>query len=108
MELDEYPHEVTFLVQTKVPDGSGGYKIEWTPVLTILAFMDTPTSREIFQAQQLQNPLDRNLYYAYRNDIHVNMRCTFLAETYELVGKPQDQSSQKEVMKVPLKLVANG
>ncbi|WP_162920114.1 phage head closure protein [Paenisporosarcina cavernae] len=108
MHSNEYPHQVTFLEQTKIPDGSGGYEIVWKAVLTISAFMDTPSSGEIFQAQQLQNPLDRNLYYSYRTDIHENMRCAFLAETYELVGKPQDQGGQHEVMKVSLKLVANG
>lgn len=105
---DEFPHVVTFQTYTKVPDGGGGYTQRWADVLTIDAFMDTPSSKELFEAMQLQNPLDRNLYYEYRTDINEKMRCTFEGETYELVGKPQDQGGQHEVMKVPLKLVAHG
>lgn len=102
----EYPHIVIFKTLTKVSDGAGGYVQSWTPTLTIQGFLDTPSSREIFTAQQLQNPLDRNLYYAYRVDIDAKMRCTCEGDTYELVGKPQDQGGQHEVMKVALKLVA--
>lgn len=105
MLLDEYPHTVTFQSLKKVSDGGGGYVEKWSNVLTISGFMDTPSSREIFQAMQLQNPLDRNLYYPYRTDVNEKMRCAFEGETYELIGKPQDQGGQHEVMKVPLKLV---
>lgn len=108
MLLDEFPHEVTFQALTKVSDGGGGHKQVWVDVLTFDAFLDTPSSREIFQAQQSENPLDRNLYYEYRTDINEKMQCTCEGERYELVGKPQDQGGQKEVMKVPLKLVQNG
>jgi SPP1 family predicted phage head-tail adaptor len=108
MHQDEYPHEVVFQTSTKVSDGAGGHVQSWTPTLTIQGFLDTPSSREIFTAQQLSNPLDRNLYYPYRTDINEKMRCTCEGDTYELVGKPQDQGGQHEVMKVPLKLVANG
>lgn len=105
MLYDEYPHIVTFQTLTKVSDGAGGSTKLWADVLTIDAFLDTPSSHEIFAAMQLQNPLDRNLYYEYRNDINEKMRCTCEDVTYELIGKPQDQGGQHEVMKVPLKLV---
>lgn len=105
MRHAEYPHVVVFKTFTKVPDGAGGYVQNWTPTLTIQGFLDTPSSREIFTAQQLSNPLDRNLYYAYRSDINEKMRCTCEGDTYELIGKPQDQGGQHEVMKVALKLV---
>lgn len=105
MLQDEYPHKVTFQSFIKLPDGGGGNKEEWSDVLTISGLMDTPSSREIFQAMQLQTPLDRNLYYPYRTDINEKMRCICEGETYELIGKPQDQGGQHEVMKVPLKLV---
>lgn len=105
MLFEEFPHVVTLQTYSKVPDGAGGYEQTWSDVLTIDAFMDTPSSREIFAAMQLQNPLDRNLYYSYRTDIDEKMRCTCEGETYELIGRPQDQGGMHEVMKVPLKLV---
>lgn len=105
MVQDEYPHVVTFQSLTKVSDGAGGFAQQWIDGLTFVGFLDTPSSREIFQAMQLQTPLDRNLYYPYRTDVNEKMRCTCEGETYELIGKPQDQGGQHEVMKVPLKLV---
>lgn len=108
MLQDEYPHEVVFLKQTKVPDSGGGKILTWKQVLKFDGFMDTPSSREIFQAHQLNNPLDRNFYFPYRNDVTPDMRCQFEGDVYDLVGKPQDQGGQREVMLVPLKLVPNG
>ncbi|WP_416144907.1 phage head closure protein [Planococcus koreensis] len=108
MLQDEYPHEVVFLKKSKVPDGGGGNVISWTKVLEFNGFMDTPSSLQIFQAHQLNNPLDRNFYFPYRNDVTPDMQCQFEGDTYELVGKPQDQGGQREVMLVPLKLVLNG
>ena len=108
MRHAEYPHSVTFQTLSKVSDGGGGFTSLWTAKFTAQGFMDTPSSREIFEAQQLNNPLDRNLYFPYRTDITADMRCAFEGNTYELVGNPQDQGGQREVMLVPLKLVKNG
>lgn len=106
---DEFPHTVTFQSYRKIPDGGGGYKQEWVNAIEKMeAFCDTPSSREIFQAQQLNTPFDRNLFYPYRTDINEKMRCVFEGETYELVAKPQDQGGQQEIMKVQLRLVRNG
>jgi len=111
MHQDEYPHAVVFQTLNKVSDGAGGYMQSWVEVTSIKdfsGFLDTPLSREIFTAQKLSNPLDSNLYYPYRTDINEKMRCICEGDTYELVGKPQDQGGQHEVMKVPLKLVPHG
>lgn len=108
MRHAEYPHTVTFQKLSRVSDGGGGWIQSWSDVLTISGFVDTPSSREIFTAQQLNNPLDRNLFFAYREDIEADMRCTCKGVSYELIGRPQDQGGQEEVMKVPLKLVQNG
>jgi SPP1 family predicted phage head-tail adaptor len=104
-----YPHSVTFQELQKVPDGAGGFEQAWVDVLIdVPAFCDTPSSREIFQAQQLNTPFDRNLYYEYRTDITEKMRCVFEDDIYELIAKPQDQGGQKEVMKVQLRMIPNG
>lgn len=108
MLFDEYPHSVTFQKLSCASDGGGGWIQAWSDVLTIKGFVDTPSSNEIFIAQQLKNPYDRNLFYPYRKDITADMRCTYEGISYELVGHPQDQGGQHEVMKVPLKLAVNG
>lgn len=106
---DEYPHTVTIIKQERVSDGGGGFEFFWKAKFTVPCLLDTPSSREIFEAQQLNNPLNRNLFYAYRTDIFANMRAVYeydgIVETYDLVGNPQDQGGQREVMQVPLKLV---
>ncbi|MBD1223290.1 phage head closure protein [Virgibacillus halodenitrificans] len=110
--MNEFPHEVEFQSYTPPqPDGGGGYLPGtggWTTFNKIDGFLDTPTSNEIYQAQQLQHPFDRYLYYPYRTDIKTDMRVTCEGDTYELVGKPLDQGGQHEVMKVSLRLLANG
>ncbi|MBT2680050.1 phage head closure protein [Bacillus sp. ISL-35] len=105
---DEFPHEITFWEQRKIPDGGGGHELAYAAVLTMIGFMDTPSSREIYEFQKLDNQLDRVLYYPYRTDIKTDMRVKYQDETYEVVGRPQDQGGQGEVMRLPLKLVPNG
>lgn len=105
---DEFPHTVRFQQLVKVSDGLGGFSSLWTDSVVLNGFLDTPSSRETFQAQQLENPYDRNLFYPYRTDITEAMRCTCEGINYELVGHPQDQGGQHEIMLVPLKVVRHG
>lgn len=105
---EEFPHEVVFLKKTKLPDGGGGNIIGWKEELSFNGFLDTPSSRDLFTANQLTKPFDRSLFYPYRTDVAVDMRCRCEGDTYEIVGRPEDQGGQNRVMKVSLKLVANG
>lgn len=108
----EFPHTITLMEYEKTSDGGGGFTYLWKAKFTAQGFLDTPSSQEVFEAQQLNNPLDRNLFYPYRRDIHEKMRCVYekdgIVEIYELVGRPLDQGGQEEKMLVPLKLVKNG
>ncbi|WP_245153939.1 phage head closure protein [Jeotgalibacillus proteolyticus] len=112
--MEEFPHEVIIQVHTEpVSDGGGGYLPGtggWMNVDTddFFGFLDTPTSREIYEAHQLQHPFDRNLYYPYRTDITPKMRVVCEGDIYEIVSKPMDQGGQNEIMKVPLRLVSPG
>jgi len=107
--MDEYPHKVVFLVeQEPESDGGGG----WIPSIweeldqdDFYGFLDTPSSKEIYQAQQMQHPFDRYLYYPYRTDISTLMRVFCEGDTYELTGKPLDQGGQHEIMRVALSLI---
>jgi SPP1 family predicted phage head-tail adaptor len=108
MPNDEFPHAVTFKQLQTVPDGGGGSTKVWVDYATIDGFMDTPSSREVYEAHQLNNPLDRHLYYPHRTDISTTMRVLYESETYEVTGRPQDQGGMQEVMRLPLRLVMNG
>ena len=103
--FDEFPHEVEVVEKKKVSDGAGGHKTDWVPVDTIEAFVDTPTSKEQYYAQQLGNPLQRYMYYPYRTDLTSAMRLRYEGEIYEFAGRPEDQGGQHEIMRVALKLV---
>lgn len=105
MLYDEFPHEVEVVEKKRVPDGTGGYKTEWVPVDTIEVFIDTPTSKEKLLAHQVQNPLDRYMYYPYRTDLKSDMRLKYEGEIYAFAGRPEDQGGQHEIMRVALKLV---
>lgn len=106
MLSDEFPHSVEVKRKTSVPDGTGGYTTGWATVFSMMGFLDTPTSRERYEAQQMKNPLDRYLYFPYRTDITPAMRLTCEGETYEFAGRAEDQGGQHEIMRVALKLAA--
>ncbi|WBF54901.1 phage head closure protein [Lysinibacillus sp. JK80] len=105
MHYGEFPHEVEVVQKRKVTDGAGGFKTEWFPVDTMEVFVDTPTSKERLLAHQVQNPLDRFMYYPYRTDLKSDMRLSFEGEIYAFAGHPEDQGGQHEIMCVALKLV---
>ncbi|MGE8037831.1 phage head closure protein [Lysinibacillus sp. NPDC093692] len=102
---DELPHEVEVVEKKKVSDGAGGFKTEWVPVDTIECFVDTPTSKDQYYAQQLNNPLERYMYYEYRTDLTSSMRLRYEGEIYAFAGRAEDQGGQHEIMRVALKLV---
>lgn len=103
--MDEFPHAVEIVEKKKIPDGAGGSSTIWVTVDTIDAFVDTPSSKEQYYAQQLGNPLSRYMYFEYRTDILATMNLRFEGETYALAGRPEDQGGMHEVMRVALKLV---
>lgn len=105
MHYDEFPHEVEVVQKKKVSDGGGGFETKWFPVATLEAFIDTPTSKEQYYAQQLGNPLQRYMYYPYRTDLTSSMRLRYEGEIYAFAGRAEDQGGQHEIMRVALKLV---
>ena len=102
---DEFPHVVDALVETKVPNGSGGFKVVWLPGKTINALMDTPSSKEQLYAMQMAKSLDRFMYYPYGVDLSSYKRFSFDGVTYETAGASEDQGGMHEVMRVALKKV---
>lgn len=110
MRHAEFPHDVAFLIKgKKIPDGGGGWLLgEWATYDESVGFLDTPKSEAIYRAQQANHPFDRQLYFPYRTDITTKMRVVCEGDTYELVGKPLDQGGQNEIMRVDLRLLADG
>lgn len=98
MIYEEFPHVVTFQRVEKVSDGGGGYVEKFTDYLTTEAFVGGITSREYYQAQQLQNPVDCNVYFPYRNDIEKTMRIIYESKVLTLKSEPIDQGGMHEIM----------
>lgn len=105
MHYDEFPHTVEVVEKKRISDGAGGFKTDWFPVDTMEVFVNTPTSKEQYYAQQLGNPLQRYMYYPYRTDLTSSMRLRYEGEIYEFASRAEDQGGQHEIMRVALKLV---
>lgn len=105
MHYGEFPHTVEVVEKKLISDGAGGFKTDWDLVDDFAAFVDTPSSKEQYYAQQLGNPLQRYMYYPYRTDLTSSMRLRYEGEIYAFAGRPEDQGGQHEIMRVALKLV---
>lgn len=102
-----FPHVVEIIA--KVPGGeddSGGFGEDNKKTLfQMVAFVDTPSSKERYTAMQLQNPLDRYMYYPYRKDMLETHFVLLDEDEYRIAGRPEDQGGQHKIMRVPLQLV---
>lgn len=80
----EYPHTITIQAHIKVDDGGGGYTEEWTPFDTVEAFVAPLSGSEYYQAQQVQNPVEYDVYLPYRDDIIPSMRVVFRGKILQI------------------------
>jgi SPP1 family predicted phage head-tail adaptor len=96
--LTEYPHEIIFQDEKSTPDGAGGRKVDWADAFTTEAFVDPVTSREFYQAQQAQNPIDYNVFIPYQEGIKPTMRIKYGNQILILKSKPIDQGGQGEIL----------
>jgi SPP1 family predicted phage head-tail adaptor len=104
MLLDEFPHIITFQKPKKVSDGGGGHIVAWVDYLTTEAFVCPISGNEFAQAQQLQNPIDHNVFYPYQKGVKADMRIKHNNEYLSVQSNPLDQGGQGEILMVKAKL----
>ncbi|MGG3625530.1 phage head closure protein [Bacillus gobiensis] len=100
---EQFPHTITFLYQTSVSDGAGGWETGWKTYDTSEALVTPISSREFGQSSQTRNPIEYEVYYPYRTDIKPEMRIIYEeGETLTLAIKtrPMDQGGAQEVMMI--------
>ncbi|MGR3287081.1 phage head-tail adapter protein [Bacillus sonorensis] len=102
MVCEEFPHTITFQLFDETPTGGGGFKKEWKDVITDCeAFVDSLTGSEFYQAQQLENPIEYNVYFPYREDVKNDMRIIWKDRNNKVLtirSNPIDQGGQGEIL----------
>lgn len=105
--MNEFPHTVTFQKYEKVPDGGGGYTEKWVDFLTTEAHVQPISSNQYAQAQQLEKPIDHNIFYPYQDGIKGSMRAIWKDRNdsiLELRSNPLDQGGLGEILMVKAQL----
>jgi len=70
-----YPHTIDIESATTVNDGMGGYTETWSPFLSAVPAHVQPISgTEYYKAQQIQNPVDVDVFTPYNGAIKSDMR----------------------------------
>lgn len=72
-----YPHTVTLQTFTSVNDGMGGHTETWADIKTIQAHVQPIGGTEYYQAQQLQNPVEMDVFAPYDAYIKPSMRLVY-------------------------------
>ncbi|MDE1375024.1 phage head closure protein [Bacillus sp. FSL W8-0445] len=102
MMYEEFPHTITFQKFEQIPNGGGGFKKEWVDAITDCeAFVDSLTGKEYYQAQQLENPVEYNVYFPYREDVKNDMRIIWKDRNDRVLviqSPPIDQGGQGEIL----------
>lgn len=93
-----YPHVITIESYTESNDDLGGHSEDWAPFLTdIEAHIQPISGTEYYQAQQIQNPVQVDIYTPYNGVIQANMRIVFEGKTLN-IKSVLDQGGMNEVM----------
>lgn len=100
-----YIHSVDVLKETTVADAYGGIKKTWASDGSITVFMDTPSTERIVEASKMGTVIDREMYFPYGLGVDVKARFSFDGFLYEASGDLEDQGTQREVNRLPLRKV---
>ena len=84
--MNEYPHTINIQNHVRVEDEGGGYTEHWEPYTQTEAFVVPLSGSEFYQAQQVTNPIDYDIFMPYREDITANMRAIFRGQILNITA----------------------
>lgn len=98
------------ITRQREPDGYGGTEMKDVVTATYKVFIDTPSSQERFYINQMNAEVfDRYMYFPYGLAIKRDMRLQTIEQgemvTYEVIGQPEDQGGQNQIMRAKLRKV---
>ncbi|MDQ1003968.1 SPP1 family predicted phage head-tail adaptor [Neobacillus niacini] len=93
----EYPHLIDIQIETKVPDGSGGHKKDWTLFKNVEAFVQPISGTTFFQAQQIESKINYKVFIDFDMEITNKMRVLY-QEKPLTIDTVIDQGGLNEVM----------
>lgn len=105
-----YKDTVQTITRQRVPDGYGGTVMKDVVTATYKVFIDTPNAEERFYTNQMNAEVfDRYMYFPYGLAIKRDMRLQTTEQgetvTYEVIGQPEDQGGQNQIMRAKLRKV---
>ncbi len=104
--MDEFPHTVSVIRKTITRDTSvyPAKTIESIQEFSLNALMDTPSTSESTSYHQRNIVLSQFMYYPYDSiAIQKTDIIEYKGSRFELIGKPENQGGQDEVLRLPLR-----
>lgn len=98
--MNHYPHYGTFQKATRQRnEGGGSGEVVWNDFLTTECHVQPVSSSEYMQAQQLQAPIDHNIFYPFQEGVTADMRFVWhdRDKTIDLKSDPLDQGGMGKV-----------
>lgn len=74
IDVGNFDKRIIFQSLQEIADGGGGFKAQWTDILTSWAQIKPLKSYERFQAMQVETPVTHKIYMRYRNDMVINTK----------------------------------
>lgn len=94
-------HRIQIQEQQRVPDGGGGYGIEWVTLRTVWAHVEPLSAREFVASQAVQSEVTARITIRYRDDITPDMRILHRGKIYHIRGVLADHRSGLEYLTLP-------
>ena len=95
--MTEFPHVIIIEKGTKVSDGAGGYKEDWTVFKSINAHVQPISGKTFFHAQQIESEINYKVFTEFDKEITSSMRVMHQNKPL-IIDTIIDQGGMNEVM----------